>query len=80
VRWQVDNGAHLDAPAFLAENARRYTALEKVAPAEFHDTMAFFATYAGDPPAKAAQAPGFADQAKKVTEAVRTCHIDPNNP
>lgn len=76
VKWQIANGTKMDTPAFLAENARRYTAMEDVAPAEFGDTIAFFAKYAADPPSQAAQEPGFADQAKKLTAAAESCHID----
>lgn len=80
VKWQLANADQLDAPAFLAENARRYSALETAAPAEFRDTMAFFAKYAAEPSAQAAEEPGFTDQVKKVTAAIASCHIDPTNP
>lgn len=63
-----------------AEPARRCTAMEDVAPAEFRDTIAFFVKYAAKTPARTAQEPGFADQANNLTVAADSCHIDLAHP
>jgi len=76
VEWQTANADRLDAPAILKETARRYSALEQVAPNEYRATIAYFAEYAAEPPAQAAQEPDFADHAEKVTAALHACGIN----
>jgi hypothetical protein len=80
IRWQLANADQIDAPPFLTETASRYGDLASVAPAEYREAMTYFAKYAAEPPAQAAQEPGFADQAMKVTEAATHCHVDLGNP
>jgi len=76
IEWQTANADQLDATDILKETARRYSDLEQVAPNEYRATMAYFAQYAAEPPAQAAQEPGFADHAEKVTEALNACGIN----
>jgi hypothetical protein len=81
ISWQTAHADEVDSTAFLAESARRYRAMESAAPADYQDTIRFFAEYAAEPAAQAASAPGFTEQARKLAAAATdVCHIEPASP